>query len=118
MEIIKRKENHKKPINTAKRNCYALGAVEIVIGAVIFTSQVALAIPLVILGVTLLVAGYFLSKEKIIGVYLSWAVVLIGTLTVLYNMAFIALIVVAYFAYWTYKAQKAMKIEVSDNVVQ
>jgi len=106
MEIIKRKENHKNPVNTAKRNCYALGGFNVIIGILFLKSQMTASIAVIVMGMLLLIAGYLLSRRKVAGLYLSWAYIIVGTIVIIYNSAFLALIIMAYFAYWTYKAQK------------
>ncbi|MFC1623288.1 hypothetical protein ACFL16_02700 [Patescibacteria group bacterium] len=94
-----------------------MGGLEIVLGIIFIKSQAPVAVALIVLGIILIVAGSFLSKEKIAGVYLSWIFVAIGTITAISNAAYLALIILAYFAYWTYKAQKAIK-ESTGSVVQ
>lgn len=113
MQIIKREENHKNPVNTAKRNCYALGGFNLFMGVIFIGSRIQVAAILIVMGLFLITTGYFLSKNKKMGIYLSWVYVFFGIIVSTYNAAYLALIIIAYFAYWTHKAQKFLNSNTS-----
>lgn len=107
MEIIKR--NYKNPIKTAQRNFLAIGLLYIILGFLFYSAKPEVSLGILIAGVLVLIAAYFLGKRKMVGVYLGWVFVLFGVVSIFVNSAYISLIIVAYIGYWNYKASVAIK---------
>jgi len=72
MEIFKRKENYANPVNTAKRNFFAIGFLYFILGGLFFNTKPTISIVVIISALVVLTAAYLLGKNKIIGVYVGW----------------------------------------------
>lgn len=109
MEIVKREENYRNPVKTAKINFLVIGVLYLILGFLFYTTNQRVGMVLFIVGIFVLVAAYLLNKQKMAGVYLGWLLVLVGILSSFIQFNFISLIIVAYIGYWNYKASVALK---------
>jgi hypothetical protein len=111
MEIFKRKENYANPVGTAKSNFAALAFLYIILSLLFFNAELRLSIVLLISALVMLISAYFLSKNKIIGVYFGWAFIIFGIVSVILNGTYAGILVLAYLAYWNQQAFTALKKE-------
>ncbi len=110
MEIYKRPENYKDPINTAKSNFGALGFIYFVYALLtLFGPNRVLTYTLLASCLLVIVSAYFISRRKIIGVYIAWLFIIFGIISGIMNGAWLSLLIVLYLAFWNYKAQQALK---------
>lgn len=116
MELYKNKENHKNPVKTARANYNALAFIYTLFSILFFNTQPQLAYYLFPSAILLVIISYLLSKGKIIGIYLGWLFILLGTLATIIKGAWISLIILAYLAYWNHKAQEVMKSNLTTPV--
>ncbi len=116
MEIYKRPENYKDPVNTAKSNFAALGFLYFIVALMFFASNRMFAYIMLASCLLVMLSAYFLSRRKIAGVYVAWFFILFGIVDGLMSGAILSLLIVLYLAFWNYKAQKALTTSVSEQI--
>jgi len=72
MEVAENRKKRKNPIDVIKTSFVVLGVLQIIIGGIFIYSKPQAGITVFIVGLVAWICAYLLSKNKGLGMYLSW----------------------------------------------